>query len=274
MASRKMIVSAASSMLSAISLGVFCRLAPSTMAIIRSRKLSPGLAVTRTISQSDRTCGAAGDGARSPPRLADDRRASPVMAASSTEAMPSIDFTVTAGWSRRLPRAQRRPGARSRGGNPVSLGHRGCGRGQLLAPALPGARPRSVSACALPRPSAIASAKLAKNTVTHSQRETARMNPGASRRSPPRAREEKSQWSASLPMNTANITGLRIWWRGWSLAKESSTARRTMAGSKTDVVALLSVSSLPIDRLVPGDVPQGGTATDGARRSAPTPGPE
>ncbi len=41
-ASRKMMVSAASRMLSAISFGVFCRLAPSTKAIIRSMKLSPG----------------------------------------------------------------------------------------------------------------------------------------------------------------------------------------------------------------------------------------
>ena len=42
-ASRKMIVSAASRMSSAISFGVFWRLAPSTIAIIRSRKVSPGI---------------------------------------------------------------------------------------------------------------------------------------------------------------------------------------------------------------------------------------
>src|SRR5207249_489187 len=41
-ASRKMIVSPASRMLSAISFGVFWRSAPSTSAIIRSRKVSPG----------------------------------------------------------------------------------------------------------------------------------------------------------------------------------------------------------------------------------------
>ena len=40
-ASRKMMVSDASRMFSAISFGVFCRLAPSTRAIIRSMKLSP-----------------------------------------------------------------------------------------------------------------------------------------------------------------------------------------------------------------------------------------
>ena len=40
---------------SAISLGVFCRSAPSTRAIMRSRKDSPGLAVMRTTMRSDNT---------------------------------------------------------------------------------------------------------------------------------------------------------------------------------------------------------------------------
>ena len=47
--------SATSKMVSAISLGVFWRLAPSTIAIMRSRKHSPGLTVIRTTSQSDST---------------------------------------------------------------------------------------------------------------------------------------------------------------------------------------------------------------------------
>ena len=42
---RKMIVMPANRMSRAISLGVFCRLAPSTMAIMRSKKVSPGLVV-------------------------------------------------------------------------------------------------------------------------------------------------------------------------------------------------------------------------------------
>ena len=37
---------------------------------------------------------------------------------------------------------------------------------------------RSVSACALPRPSAMASAKLAKTTVNYSHNEMARIKPG------------------------------------------------------------------------------------------------
>ena len=58
---------------SAISLGVFCRAAPSTRAIIRSRKVSPGSAVIRTTMRSDSTRGAAGDGAAVAAGLADDR---------------------------------------------------------------------------------------------------------------------------------------------------------------------------------------------------------
>ena len=54
-ANTKMIVSAASRMFSAISFGVFCRLAPSTSAIIRSMKLSPGFCVILTTMRSDST---------------------------------------------------------------------------------------------------------------------------------------------------------------------------------------------------------------------------
>src|SRR5216684_2663180 len=51
----KMMVSDASRMFSAISFGVFCRFAPSTRAIIRSMKVSPGLDVIFTTIRSDST---------------------------------------------------------------------------------------------------------------------------------------------------------------------------------------------------------------------------
>ena len=73
--SRKMIVMPASRMSRAISLGVFWRLAPSTMAIMRSKKVSPGLAVMRTTSQSDKHAGAAGHAAAVAAALADHRGA-------------------------------------------------------------------------------------------------------------------------------------------------------------------------------------------------------
>ncbi len=73
--SRNTIVRPASRMSSAISFGVFLRFAPSTIAIMRSRKLSPGFTVTLTISQSDSTRRAAGHRAAITAALADHRRA-------------------------------------------------------------------------------------------------------------------------------------------------------------------------------------------------------
>src|ERR1700727_632631 len=52
-----MMVRPASRMLSAISFGVFCRSAPSTSLIMRSRKVDPWAAVMRTLIWSDSTRG-------------------------------------------------------------------------------------------------------------------------------------------------------------------------------------------------------------------------
>ena len=69
---------------------------------------------------------------------------------------------------------------------------------------------RSVSACALPRPSAIASAKLAKTTVNQSQSETARMKPAGA--SPlPTSAWTKSPVVRTLPTSTTNMTGFLTW---------------------------------------------------------------
>ena len=87
---RKMRVSPASRMPSAISLGVFRRDAPSTSAIIRSRKLSPGSWVISTTIRSESTRVPPVTALRSPPASRITGADSPVMADSSTEAMPSI----------------------------------------------------------------------------------------------------------------------------------------------------------------------------------------
>ena len=87
---RKMMVRATSRMVRAISLGVFWRLAPSTMAIMRSRKASPGLTETRTTSQSDSTVVPPVTAEKSPPDSRMTGADSPVMADSLTEATPSI----------------------------------------------------------------------------------------------------------------------------------------------------------------------------------------
>ena len=156
----------ASRMLSAISFGVFWRAAPSTSAIMRSRNDSPGLALMRTTSWSESTRvppvtaraiaaaladhrrGLAGDG-----RLVDARDALDHVAVAGDQLAGLDDHHVALAQRRgrdRLDRRRRAGGARA-----VSL--------RIL---------RSVSAWALPRPSAIASAKFAKSTVNHSQSAT------------------------------------------------------------------------------------------------------
>ena len=162
-----MIVMPASRMLSAISFGVFCRSAPSTSAIMRSRKVEPCAAVMRDLDPVGDHARAAGDRRAVAAALADDRRrfagdrglvdrgdAFDHLAVARDEvagldqhdvARLELRRAATCSNSRPSPLAQ-------------PLGHRSrC------------AVWRSVSAWALPRPSATASAKLANSTVNQSQ---------------------------------------------------------------------------------------------------------
>ena len=79
----------ASRIVSAISFGVFWRDAPSTSAIMRSRKVPPGSAVTRTTIQSESTWVPPVTAERSPPDSRMTGADSPVIADSFTEATPS-----------------------------------------------------------------------------------------------------------------------------------------------------------------------------------------
>ena len=115
-----MIVSATRRMVSAISLGVFWRLAPSTIAIMRSRNASPGLTVTRTTSQSDSTVVPPVTALKSPPDSRITGADSPVMALSFTEATPSITspsagIMSPASTSTTSPRRNSAPGSKSIG---------------------------------------------------------------------------------------------------------------------------------------------------------------
>ena len=204
-ASRKMIVSAARRMSSAISFGVFCRLAPSTMAIIRSRNVSPGFAVTRTMSQSESTRVPPVTALRSPPPSRMTGALSPVIALSSTDATPTT-ISPSAGTSSPASSMTRSPFRRSDARPSVTAASRVASPILLAGTSLRALR--SVSACALPRPSAIASAKFAKRTVNHSHTDTDRMNPaGASPR--PRTACTKRHVVKTLPTRTTNITGFR-----------------------------------------------------------------
>src|ERR1700746_366434 len=89
-ANTKMMVRPTRRISRAISFGVFCRSAPSTSLIMRSRKVDPSAAVMRTLIQSDNTWVPPVTAERSPPDSRMTGADSPVMAASLTEAMPSI----------------------------------------------------------------------------------------------------------------------------------------------------------------------------------------
>ena len=91
---------------------------------------------------------------------------------------------------------------------------------------------RSVSACARPRPSANASAILANTTVSHSQIAIVTVYQAGC---PPARKWPPNTWMIQIavqiaaPSSTTNITGLRTWTRGSSLAKLSITARRAIS---------------------------------------------
>jgi hypothetical protein len=95
---------------------------------------------------------------------------------------------------------------------------------------------RSVSACALPRPSATASAKLANRTVNHSQAATRPPKRFSLPLASPMSRKKKMVVTM-LPTHTTNITGLRTIVRGWSLRRLSRAAVFMMAESNSDRVA-------------------------------------
>ena len=169
-ASRKMMVSPASRMLSAISLGVFCRCAPSTRAIMRSRNVSPGLDVILTMIQSESTLFPGHRGAVAA-GLADHRRRFSGDGRFVHRGHAFDDFAVAgdivAGRDITMSPA-RRCGLETSSSLPSggSSGEWPWFRAWPCA----GCRP-----AALPRPSAMASAKLANSTVNHSHKVICRL---------------------------------------------------------------------------------------------------
>src|ERR1019366_6576368 len=220
-ASRKMIVRPAKRMFRAISLGVFCRSAPSTRAIMRSRKVSPGFDVTFTLIWSESTRVPPVTAERSPPDSRMTGADSPVMADSSTEATPTIispsDGTNSPADTRTTSPARSFELCTCSVRSPSTIRLAIVSERAFL----------SVSACALPRPSAMASAKLANSTVNHSHNVICRLNLKAA---PPR---NSNTVVITLPTSTTNMTGLPIMWRGSSLIMESTIARRTILPCQT-----------------------------------------
>ena len=220
-------------MFSAISFGVFCRSAPSTSLIMRSRKVEPGAAVMRTRIQSDSTCVPPVTAERSPPDSRMTGADSPVIAASLTEAMPSITSPSEGIMS---PASTRTTSPTLRFVEATSLKFFRSAPFNNLAGVSLRCR-RSVSACALPRPSAIASAKFANSTVNHSHRTIWNSN----RMCPPPVTRSRIRMTVVKTVTTSstNMTGFFMSVRGLSLAKAEPMAGPTIFGSKSADTGML-----------------------------------
>ena len=222
-ASRKTTVSAASKIVSAISFGVFCRLAPSTSAIIRSRKPSPGLAVTRILISSESTRVPPVTALRSPPASRMTGADSPVMADSSTVAAPKM--TSPSAGMISLVRTKITSPLRNESASAISVEP---SARSLLALARVRVW-RSALAWALPRPSAMASAKFAKSTVNQSQMAICATNfvsPGE---------RKTSTVLMAAPTIVTNMTGFFTIRRGSSFLKASPIAGTKMSVFKTEM---------------------------------------
>ena len=176
---RKISVKAESTSDSAISFGVRCREAPSTRAIMRSRNDLPAAAVTRITMRSESTRVPPVTPERSPPASRTTGADSPVMADSSTLATParispSPGISMPASMTIRSPSRSSAEPTSSQSAGPADLkffksasawrSRRACVVPRVF---------RRLSAWALPRASAKASAKFANTTVRNNQTSSA-----------------------------------------------------------------------------------------------------
>src|SRR5215475_7958603 len=226
-ANTKMMVRPTRRISSAISFGVFCRSAPSTSLIMRSRKVDPTAAVMRTLIQSDSTWVPPVTAERSPPDSRMTGADSPVMAASFTEAMPSITspsegMVSPASTSTTSPTLRLVLGINLWPLPPGPVSSFACVSVRWR---------RNAAACAFPRPSATASAKLANSTVNHSHSTIWNSKPICA---PPvtRSRIRITVVSAET-ISSTNITGFWISVRGLSLTKAEPIAGTTILASNS-----------------------------------------
>ena len=215
-------MSPTSRMLSAISFGVLRRSAPSTSAIIRSRNDLPGSWVTSITSWSESSLVPPVTAERSPPASRITGADSPVIADSSTEPTPSM-ISPSAGMISPARDDDDVAALELRRRHVLERAARPARRCAVVVVRVA----RSAFACALPRPSAIASAKFAKRTVSQSQNAITPTNQSCAVW--PRARSRKKITVViTLPSSTMNMTGLRNCRRGSSFGNESRIAATTM----------------------------------------------
>src|SRR4029077_11047155 len=207
----------------------------STRAIIRSMKVSPGLDVICTTIRSDSTFVPPVTAERSPPDSRMTGADSPVMADSSTEATPSttspspgmISPASTTTWS---PRVSCVPGTGS-SCTPWAPGCQATSRRATVSRLVL----RSVSAWALPRPSATASARFANTTVSHSKTTIVQLKIDGL--------VIAVYMHSSAPTSTTNMTGFLTWTRGSSFLNASGRDFQTLFGARSTPPIRLGAAS-------------------------------
>ena len=170
---------------------------------------------------------------RSPPASRMTGADSPVIADSSTEPMPSMispsaGMTWPASTTTMSPRLRSGAGTSSR--PPVSERRKATVVVRVA---------RSAFACAFPLPSAIASAKFAKRTVSQSQSATVPVNQSGSLSPDEKRSRKKIAVVMTLPSSTMKMTGLRKSVLGSSLRNESPIAAKTMSREKMRCAGLV-----------------------------------
>ena len=203
---------------------------------MRSRNDFPGSWVTSITSLSESRRVPPVTAERSPPASRMTGADSPVIADSSTEPTPSMispsaGMTCPASTTTMSPR--RSSGAGTSSTPPVSVR-----RNAVVVVRVA----RSAFACALPRPSAIASAKFPNSTVSQSQNAIVPVNQSGSLSPDEKRSRKKMTVVMTLPISTMNMTGLRKSVRGSSLRNESPIAAKTMSRVKMDLLGLVTSS--------------------------------
>ena len=204
---------------------------------MRSMKVLPGWAVMRTLIQSDSTVVPPVTAQRSPPASRITGADSPVIALSLTEATPSM-MSPSDGMICPASTRTTSPARRSSAGT-FSMTALRCAEpsGSSSRLAMVSDRvARSVAACALPRPSATASAKVANSTVNQSHKAIWPEKDGwpVSRN----IERSHSRVTSAATTSVTKITGLAASLCGASFLTASTAAARMIAVSNSDSLCL------------------------------------
>ena len=168
---------------------------------------------------------------RSPPLSRMTGADSPVIAASSTLAMPSRT-SPSAGITSPVSHTTTSP-FRSDGAGIFSSFSSRRRRAKVCVRAF-----FKLSACALPRPSAIASAKLANKTVNQSHSVICKLKP---EKWPVKMSRATTTVQSAAPISVTSITGFSHSARGSSFLNESTSAGRIRLASKSEVGVFMEI---------------------------------